>query len=224
LIGALANLDAVSWGTIDSIANQGLASSMYRVGDEKRVTLSSGEVVTLVILGFDHDDLTAGGKAKITFGMKNLMAATLPMNTSNTNVGGWDSSVMRTTTMPDLLSKLPADLQAIIKPVNKLTSAGNMDSTINTVSDSLFLMSEFELRGATTYSFSGEGTQYEYYQGGVNADFIKRLSDGAGSASAWWLRSPLSGLSTNFCIVGPSGIANYATASYSYDVSFCFCI
>ena len=46
---------------------------------------------------------------------------------------------MRTQTMPALKALLPAEVQAGIRPVNKLTSAGNQSSSIVTTSDELFL-------------------------------------------------------------------------------------
>ena len=87
------------WDDISRIAAAGDAQKFFNVGDEKTVELSTGEVITLVILGFNHDDLTSGGKAPITIGMKNLLATRYAMNSSNTNAGGWDQSKMRTETM-----------------------------------------------------------------------------------------------------------------------------
>ena len=219
-------LDAYSWAEISTIAKSGNTSSFFKVGDEKNITLSTGEMVTLIILGFDHDTKTAGGTAGITFGMKNLLATTYPMNSSNTNSGGWTSSVMRTSTMATLLSQLPSDLQSVIKPVNKLTSAGAQSTTINTDSDSLFLLSEVEVSGGTTYSVAGEGTQYAYYRDIANTNTlkIKKLSNGTGSAGNWWLRSPFASSSTSFCYVSRNGNAKHYNASNSWGVAFGFCI
>lgn len=219
-------LEAYSWAEIDKISAGGYASSYFKVGDEKNVVLSTGEVITLVILGFNHDTKTAGGLAGITFGMKNLLATTYPMNSSSSNAGGWTSSIMRTTTMTTLLSQLPSDLQAVIKPVNKLTSAGSSSTTINTDSDSLFLLSEIEVFGTTSYSATGEGTRYAYYRDIANtaALRIKYLSNGAGSALIWWLRSPFRSTSTSFSVVYLSGSAGSFSASNSWGVAFGFCI
>lgn len=219
-------LDAYSWSEISTIAESGNASSFFKVGDEKNITLSTGEMVTLIILGFDHDTKTAGGTAGITFGMKNLLATTYPMNSSNTNSGGWTSSVMRTSTMATLLSQLPSDLQSVIKPVNKLTSAGAQSTTINTDSDSLFLLSQIEVFGSNSYSVAGEGTQYAYYKDIANTSTlrIKKLANGTGSANYWWLRSPYASSSASFCLVNGGGRAGGNLASDSGGVAFGFCI
>lgn len=215
-----------TWAQIEAISKSGKAASAFKVGDEKTITLTTGEEVTLVILGFNHDNLTAGGKAGITLGMKDLLATRYPMNSSNTNAGGWTSSAMRTSTMQTLLGQLPDEVKAVIKPVNKLTSAGEQSTTINTTSDSLFLLSEIEVFGTRSYSVAGEGTQYAYYRDIANtaAKRVKKLSNGTGSANYWWLRSPNASSSTNFRGVNNYGYADGSTASYSSGVAFGFCV
>ena len=222
----IATLNDCSWETIAALSQSGKAAELFAVGDEKDITLTTGEQVTLVILGFNHDDLTAGGKAGITFGMKNLLATRYPMNSSNTNAGGWTSSAMRTSTMETLYSHLPDDVKAVVKPVNKLSSAGSQSTTINTTSDKLFLLAEIEVFGSTSYSVAGEGTQYAYYKDVANtaALRVKKLSNGAGSAYSWWLRSPRASYSTYFCIVNADGHAGNGSASISLGVAFGFCV
>lgn len=215
-----------SWEQIKAIAESGNAEAYFSVGDEKTITLSTGEQVTLVILGFNHDDITGGGKAGITFGMKNLLATKYPMNSSSSNSGGWDKAVMRTSTMKTLLGQLPTDLQEAIKSVDKKASAGAQSTTITTSSDKLFLLSEIEVFGTTTYSVTGEGTQYAYYRDIANTASarIKKLSNGSGSADGWWLRSPSAGYSTYLCVVYGVGNADYFSASVSAGVAFGFCV
>ena len=217
-----------AWGDISRIAAADDAQKYFNIGDEKTVELSTGEVITLVILGFNHDDLTSGGKAPITIGMKNLLATSYRMNSSATNAGGWDSSEMRTTTMQTLLEQLPSDLQAVIKSVNKKASSGGRSKTIKTSSDKLFLFSEVEIDGTTMEVYADEGEQYEYWKtvkNGKNSAYrIKYLSNGGGSANNWWLRSPHKGSSTYVWYVTSSGDVDSQHASYSYGVSFGFCV
>ena len=121
--------------------------------------------------------------------------------------------------MSTYLGQLPAALRNVIKTVNKRTSAGNQSSSIQTTQDKLFLLSEIEIFGATTYSFAGEGTQYEYYAAGNTT--IKKVN---GSADDWWERSPRSDAATDFCSVDISVAASNNYASYSRGVSFGFCV
>ena len=218
------------WTTIAEESEKGNAQKYFAVGDEKTIVLTTGEEITLVILGFNHDDLTSGGKAGITIGMKELLATRYRMNSTSTNAGGWDESEMRTTTMQTLLRQLPYDLLAAIKSVNKKATSGGTSTTIKTSSDKLFLFSEVEIDGTTTAGLAGEGTQYEYWKtvkdGTVAADRVKRLSNGGGSANAWWLRSPRLTDRAIFLYVLSSGDLRPAgsDASNTYGVSFGFCI
>lgn len=216
------------WVTIAELSENGQAQSFFSVGDEKTIELTTGEQVTLVILGFEHDDLTSGGKAGMTIGMKNLLATTYRMNATATNAGGWEESEMRTSTMATLLSQLPSDLQGVIKQVNKKATAGSASTSITTSADKLWLLAEVEVDGTTSAGYADEGEQYEYWKtvkdGTVAADRIKYLSNGSGSASNWWLRSPsVSGSASFRAFSSTGGVGNYY-ANGTRGVSFGFCI
>ena len=222
------NFEKASWADIAAISESGRAAAYFGVGEEKTIELTTGEKVTLVILGFNHDDLTGGGKAGMTIGMKNLLATRYVMNSSSTNAGGWDQSKMRTETMQTLLAQLPSDLRNSIKQVNKKATAGNASTTITTSSDKLFLFSEVEIDGTTTAGYADEGEQYEYWKtikdGTVAADRKKYLSNGGGSASGWWLRSPYVSSSTIFRCIFSTGGVSVSGANFAYGVSFGFCV
>lgn len=217
-----------TWAEISDISEAGLARAAFNVGDEKTISLSTGEQVTLVILGFNHDDLSDGsGKAGMTIGMKNLLATTYRMNSANTNTGGWNSSYMRTQTMATLLSQLPSDLQSAIKQVNKKATAGGKSTSIVTSADKLWLLAEVEVDGTILEGYADEGKQYEYWKtvkdGTVAADRVKYLSNGSGSADEWWLRSPSLIGALSFRYISSTGrVLN--NGGVSYGVSFAFCV
>ena len=222
------SFEKASWSDIAALSESGSADKYFSVGDEKTISLTTGEQVTLVILGFDHDDLTGGGKAGMTIGMKNLLATTYRMNATATNEGGWDESEMRTSTMATLLSQLPSDLQGVIKQVNKKATAGGASTSITTSADKLWLLAEVEVDGTTSAGYADEGEQYEYWKtvkdGTVAADRKKYLSNGSGSANSWWLRSP-SVSSSSYCrYITSSGGVSSTYANNTYGVSFGFCI
>lgn len=210
-----------SWAQIAAVAAAGNAENYWKVGDELDVVVN-GETLTFQIYGFNHDNLTGGGKAGITFGMKNLMAETRQMNSTNTNAGSFTGSAMYDWLQNTLYPALPEDLKAAIKAVDKKTSAGSQSTTINTESMKLFLFSEAECFSATTYSAAGEGEVYPIFTD--NASRIKKLANGAGSANAWWERSPIASYSAGFCGVNSGGGAGISNASYSRGVCFGFCI
>lgn len=222
------SFEKASWSDIAALSESGSADKYFSVGDEKTISLTTGEQVTLVILGFDHDDLTGGGKAGMTIGMKNLLATTYRMNATATNEGGWDESEMRTSTMATLLSQLPSDLQGVIKQVNKKATAGGASTSITTSADKLWLLAEVEVDGTTSAGYADEGEQYEYWKtvkdGTVAADRIKYLSNGSGSAIGWWLRSPSVSDSTYFRAFASSGGVGINSANGARGVSFGFCV
>lgn len=170
------------------------------------------------IIGKNHDTYAAGGTAPLTFQMHDCYTETKQMNSSNTNSGGWQNSAMRTTHLPAILNMMPAEVKAAIRDVQKKSSAGSQSSSIQTTNDKLFLLSEIEIFGSTTYSFAGEGKQYDYYKAGNSK--VKNLS---GSAYSWWERSPYSSNSARFCRVYINGNAGANDARYSYGVAFGFC-
>lgn len=210
-----------TWAQIAAASEAGVAASTWSVGDTKNITVG-GETLTVEIVGFNHDDLASGGKAGITFGLKNLMANTRQMNSSNTNAGGFTGSDMYDWLQGTLLNSLPSDLRAVLKSVNKKTSAGSQSSTINTNAMKIFLFSEIEIFGSVTYSKSGEGSQYSRFA--TASSRIKYLSNGSGAANSWWERSPGGNGSSSFCLVSSSVSANFYYASISSGVCFGFCV
>ena len=199
------------------------------IGDQ--VTLSlNGTNYAFDIIGFNHDTLTdtaaygketATGKAGITFQMHDLFETGYNMNSSNTNSGGWKGSAMRTSTMKTIKGYMPAAWQTAIKPVNKASGLGGGSSSgTETVSDSCFLLSEIEVFGSTTYSVSGEGTQYAYYKAGNSK--VKNMTDNY--AYHWWERSPYSGDGKSFCVVYMDGSAIHSNPTMRPLVTFAFCV
>lgn len=213
------NLESTTWTDISSISELGLAQQYFKVGDQKSITVNGVKYQTRII-GFNHDNLTSGGKAGITFQMVDCLNTTYNMESSNINTNGWLNCAMRKTHLRTTIwGQLESSLKSVIKTVNKLASAGNQSATIQTAQDTLFLLSEVEIFGKVTYSKAGEGSQYAYYAAGNST--IKKVN---GSASTWWERSPRGGNTYRFCYVNSSGDATTDGASNTFGVSFGFCV
>ena len=212
-----------TWAQIaQAVADKDPILDVWQVGDTKDEVIA-GETLTFAIMGKNMDDLADGsGKAGLTFGMTQLMASTRQMNSSNTNAGSFAGSAMYSWLSGTIYPNLPAELKDAIKAVNKKTSSGGGSSVIRTDAMYLWLFSEIEVFGKTTYSYAGEGTQYPYFA--TAAERIKRLSNGSGAAFSWWERSPHTLSGGRFCRVTPSGAANTNQASDSSGVCFGFCI
>ena len=212
-----ANFADNTWEKIIDACQRGAVPETWAVGNQKTMTIN-GISYQIDIIGKDHDTYAAGGTAPLTFQLHDCYGETKNMNSSNTNIGGWTSCAMRSTHLPAILALMPTEVQNGIREVNKLTSAGSKSSTINTTADKLFLLSEVEIFGSTTYSAAGEGTQYDYYKAG-NSKVKKRN----GSAAFWWERSPYAINSTRFCLVVSNGGAGVGNASRAHGVAFGFC-
>lgn len=205
------------WASIIAACHSGSVPSTWVVGNSKTMTIN-GTSYQIDIIGKNHDTYASGGKAPLTFQLHDCYADTKAMNSSNTNSGGWKNSAMRTTHLPAILALMPTEVQNGIREASKKASEGGASSTIETVSDKLFLLSEVEIFGSTSYSAAGEGTQYDYYKAG-NSKVKKRN----GSAAFWWERSPGASGSTDFCLVDSNGDASADYASYAIGVAFGFC-
>ena len=205
------------WASIIAACHSGSVPSTWVVGNSKTMTIN-GASYQVDIIGKNHDTYTAGGTAPLTFQMHDCYADRKTMNSSNTNSGGWKNSAMRTTHLPAILALMPTEVQNGIREVSKKTSVGGASSTIETVSDKLFLLSEVEIFGSTRYSAAGEGTQYDYYKAG-NSKVKKRK----GSAVRWWERSPGARSSMDFCAVDNTGSASSVGAGSTFSVACGFC-
>ena len=207
-----------TWETIIAACQRGAVPETWAVGNNKTMMIN-GMSYHVDIIGKNHDTYAAGGTAPLTFQLHDCYASTKAMNSSNTNSGGWKNSAMRTTHLPAILALMPTEVQNGIREVSKKASVGGASSTIETVSDKLFLLSEVEIFGSTYYSAASEGTQYDYYKAGNS-----KVKKWRGSADFWFERSPTSRYNPNrFCQVDSGGQPSMLPASYANGVAFGFC-
>ena len=151
------------------------------------------------------------------------------MNTSNTNVGGWEATAMRTFLNDKVFPALPQQWRAMIKTVETLSSAGNTSADIVTAEDNLFLFSQAEVGFNTTAvpycnEVDADAEEITFSIFTDAASRIKKRYNGTGEAVNWWLRSPYSSNSTTFCFVHTNGGSINISATSSYGVAFGFCI
>lgn len=123
-----------------------------------------------------------------------------------------------------LMSCLPADLRAVIKPITKWTDnkggSGNTEEKVTATIDYLPLLAEFEIFGTRTRANSFEQNhqaQYEYYSTGNTKIKYKHLA--TSSAAYWWERSPRYDNNTSFCQVRNTANASYNGAYFSQGIA-----
>jgi len=229
------SLENYTWAEIAEISAAGKAAEKFCIGDEKTETLYTGEKVTFVIVGFNHDRLEKGGRAGITFGLKNLLDGNYEMNAEYTNEGGWRVSKMRNVYMQRIFQLLPSELRDYIKPVIKTTGTGGRASEdLEQTVDKLFLFSGNEVYGIGEYkefagdeyfdgpeelAVAGEGAQYPYF-----IDPENRVRYSRGDQVYWWLRSPHFGDDIFFCYVDRGGEMECKSAQAREGIRFGFCI
>ena len=207
---------ANSWETIIAACQSGNVPDSWAVGDSKSMTIN-GMSYQIDIIGKNHDVYADGsGTAPLTFQLHDCYSEAKQMYYVNLSGLGWKNTDMRLTYLPAILALMPTEVKNGIHAVNKKTSEGGNSTTIETVSDTLFLLSEVEIFGTASSSVAGEGSQYDYYKAG-NSKIKKR----EGVDEFWWDRSSASG--GMFCTVRANGQAGASNASNSLGVSFAFC-
>ena len=208
-----------TWDKIIEVCHAGGDIDTWVAGDSKTMTIDGADYL-VDIVGKNHDTYTAGGIAPLTFGLHDCYGTRYPMNSKATSAAGWGGSKMRTETLTAILAKMPVNIQNGIRAVNKLTAENGVSGTIETTSDKLFTFSEMEVYGSATYSFSGEGKQYDYYKAGNSK--VKKI--GGRVYDGWYLRSPSARGSGSFCTVNNTdGLVTYVSANTLQGVAFAFC-
>lgn len=269
VVEALPVLNDNPWSTISSLSQAGQASAYWAVGDAKQITLN-GTIGTVAydnyqpwvfIMGFNHNAALEGNnlihfgcfRADQDYQANNTIALddefyntptstqlAFHMNTTNTNTGGWEASLMRSTLLDSeadspsqaiefsFLAALPADLQNVLRKCTKYTNNvgnNNTEAAVTSTEEWAFLLSEWEVQGASTYANQYEQNyqqQYEYFASGNSKIKYKQTNNGV--ALNWWLRSPNAAASVIFCGVIASGGASYGSASFSFGFAPGFCV
>lgn len=210
-----------TWGQIAAASESGVASSLWKVGDEIDLTLSGtyNETVTLQILDFNHFDKSDGsGKAGVVFGTKNLMKEYQALTpNSSSNSGGWNTTYMKTTIMPNILNSMPSNLQKVIKEVNTYASKGGYDSSS---SDSLLSLDKVFLLSVAEIGLWNATNKFPIFTDKNSR--IKKMSNGSGIAAPWWTRSPYGNEGWQFTYIG-SSTNTIGNDKPSYTTGICFC-
>lgn len=208
-----------SWEALKAAVADGSIKEMLHSGDRIPVTLKTGENVIFEATYPEDDPLYAGNETnKPYFVLRDCLADEHAMNKSRTNEGGWAASDMRRYLNKTIFALLPDDLQAVIAPT-KITQI--IDGERVECEDKLFLISK-------TQAF-GKGSWTEYEPDDTHLDIFKTERDrvkecGNNGTWFWWLRSPNSSYSTNFCDVNNGGGSGSYIANGSLGVAFGFCI
>lgn len=197
-----------SWSTIFANEDNGTYKTVYSLGDIKYMYLN-GTPMPMQIVAFDEDTSKISWVCKSIFDTHN-------MNPTNDTTGGWASSNMRAWLRENIYPMIDSTIRNRIVAVTKNYYDAKTSRRL-TISDTVWIPSEYEIFGTTSYE--NRGTLYT----GVFTDATSRIKKYGlnGSAYYWWLRSAYS--TSNFRYVSNNGNASNGSAFNAFGVVLGFC-
>ena len=220
-----------SWSTIASNVKNGNTSS-YNVGDTKEVDLGTFGTHTVRIANMSAcTNETSETACGFVVEFANIITEQ-SFNSTNTNVGGWRDSELRTYVNDTIYNALPSELQNVISSTKVISGHGSTSGETNfETQDKLYLLSAHEVwEDGTSNQISTNDTSYnntkqlDYYknQGVTTSSYAGAKKQYNGVDSVWWLRSARSYTTNNFLDVYSYGNWNSLYASISRGVSPAF--
>ena len=187
-----------SWATIQNAVQTG-NTSKYNVGDTKEVDLGSFGTRTVRISNMSACTTeTSETACGFVVEFANIIAER-EFNSTETNVGGWKDSEMRTYINNTIYNALPSELQGVITTTKVISGHGNTAGETNfETQDKLYLLSVKEVYGEAKYdTVDTETKQLDFYKNnGTTLSSYSTTGKGKainGTNNYWWLRSPNSG-------------------------------
>ena len=224
---------AYTFGELYSIVKTGRAVEYLGVGATIKMSWST-DVITdtysiFRLMSTGHYELVDGGMSKADFYMTHILISNRQMNTSDTNVGGWDACALREWMNNTLFRAMASHWRALISQSYTLASAGNKTSTIVKSADYLRIPAHAEVGfdvSAVPYKdeISTDASEKTFSVFTNNASRTFKNYYGEGTAQAWWLRSADSGSASSFRLVGTGGTAYYYTAPTNNGVCVGFSV
>lgn len=233
-----------SWGMIRQAFRNGLAATVWAVGDQKEVTLGDGNTYHIRIADMQSGRYNLTDGSGTTNGVLEFVECLPTRYTINSSqvtdgdvtsyaAGGWAMCKMKNTTLDvTVWGWLPDDMKNAISEITlneySYSSPSPREST-----NKLFLPAETEIFMSRHYS--GEGYQtgcikydrFDYYAS-ATSDYSSPLRQkhvlGQTSATYWWLRSSQSDNPQLFCIVSTDGTVDSRRGDDSRGVAPCFAI
>ena len=146
-IGHEATFKDDSWAAIAKNIKSG-NTSMYKLGDEKEVSIDGTDFTVRIAnkstpTECSKDDISQSACGFVIEFVD--IVEDRPMNTDATNVGGWETSELRSYLNNEFLSKLPADLQNIITKTKVISGHGDKEEENFVTNDKIYLLSPHEV-------------------------------------------------------------------------------
>ena len=221
-----------SWQTIQKAVKSG-NTDKYNVGDAKEVDLGTFGTHTVRIAN-KSECTTETSETACGFVVEFADIITKQQfKSTETNVGGWRDSKLRTYINDTIYKSLPSDLQNVIVSTKVISGHGkNSGETNFETQDKLYFLSAHEVwEDGTSNQVSASDTSYnntrqlDYYknQGVTTDNYAGAIKQYNGSNSDWWLRSAsASGIAGTILGVSDSGDWHRIPAANPISVSPAF--
>lgn len=219
-----------SWDTIVNAVKSG--SYPYQVGDTKEIELAGlGTFNVRIANTSTPTECNTSGFSQSACGFViefEDIVTRRNMNSSNSNIGGWPASNMRSYLNETFLNMLPEVLKNNIKDTTTVSGHGSSESANYTSVDKIYLLSATEVYGiipGEVDSAQNVTRQLDYYKNiGVTSSKYSGANkkESNGSIYIWWLRSAPSNNATGFHIVQRGGVQGYHAATELRGVSPAF--
>ena len=220
-----------SWETIVTRVQAGEIST-YNVGDTKEVNLGTtyGTHTLRVANTSSPSECSTTGFSQTACGFVLEFADIIidhVMNDTNTNVGGWPATSMRTFVNNDIYNAIPSEIKNAIIDITVVSGYGGEDTENFTSTDKLYLLAPKEIY--TNWSNSADTTKdltrtLDYYTniGVTTSNYSGAIKKNGTSATSWWLRSAYSTTDISFFFVYSYGDYDGNRAYTTYGVAPAF--
>jgi len=210
--------------------------SQYNVGDTKTIDMGTYGTHTLRIANTSTpSECSTTGFSQTACGFVLEFAdiiAEHKMNDTDTNVGGWPSTSMRTFVNNDIYNAIPSEIKNAIIDTTVVSGHGSTSGEENfTSTDKLYLLAPGEVwsdwktsRGASYDTAKDLTRTLDYYTsiGVTTSNYSGAIKKNGTSASGWWLRAAYSKTTTYFFSVYDNGDwrASYADSTCGVAPAF----
>ena len=219
-----------SWKTIiKAVRNNNI--SKYKVGDTRTIDMGTYGTHTLRIANKSTpSECSTSGFSQTACGFVLEFAdiiTTHKMSDTNTNVGGWPATTMRTFVNNDIYNAIPSEIKNAIIDTTVVSGHGSTSGETNfTSTDKLYLLSTAEVWAQGSSNTISKDTardntrQLDYYKnlGVTTSNYSGAIKKNGTSASYWWLRAANSNTGNNFYGVATGGDWGDSYSSYTRGV------
>ena len=224
-----------SWSTIIANVKAGNGSE-YAIGSTKEVNLGStyGTHTLRIANTSTPSECSTAGFSQTDCGFVLEFADIITkhtMNDTDTNVGGWPATTMRTFVNNDIYNAIPSEIKNAIIDTTVVSGHGSTSGETNfTSTDKLYLLSTAEVWAQGSSNTIGDDTardvtrQLDYYKnlGTSTSNYSGAIKKNGTSAQWWWLRAAYSSNTDDFLSVYSGGYWGIDYATYTNGVAPAF--